>query len=240
LESLIPKDKPVQLPHESPTPPPRATKKKRSKEQRQDVEEREEPVPAPPAKSRTKKPEKEKVKKHADKVAMAGGNSSLHGTVDDSNSRIPLPSGEVSKIKLPTSDTPIQRKNQQFRKGPGGERRRSSLGRRGRRASSMMQEGIIGMGTTKCPKLEGESESDIAFFFLAAEPHSEISHKEFYKHIDEEQMENARMKQLLTWCGSRELDRLRGAAPPGSSSSDIEGSARHVGKSAVINCYKFG
>ncbi|KAF8251069.1 Mtw1 kinetochore complex [Wilcoxina mikolae CBS 423.85] len=191
----------------------------------------EKPAPAPPAKTRTKKSEKGKVKKHADKVAMAEGDSSLHSTGDDSNSRISVPSsGEVSKIKLPTSDTPIQRKNQQFRKGPGGERRRSSLGRRGRRASSMMQEGIIGMGTTKCPNLEVESKSDIAFFVLAAEPHSEISHKEFYKHIDEEQMENARMKQLLSWCGKRELDKLQKAAPPGSSSSDVEGSARHVAR----------
>lgn len=55
-------------------------------------------------------------------------------------------SGVTSKIKLPTSDTPINRKNQQYRQQfQGSNKRRSSLSLRGRRGSSLMNEGIAGI-----------------------------------------------------------------------------------------------
>lgn len=49
-----------------------------------------------------------------------------------------------TKVVLPVSDTPIIRRNQQLRqKGQGN--RRSSVGMRGRRASSLMDNGVVGM-----------------------------------------------------------------------------------------------
>ncbi|KAG0638844.1 Mis12-Mtw1 protein family-domain-containing protein [Tuber brumale] len=85
-----------------------------------------------------------------------------------------------TKVVLPISDTPIIRRNQQLRqKGQGN--RRSSVGMRGRRASSLMDNGVV------------------------AEPHAEVETEEFYKHIADELLEPQRMKQLLSWCGKRAL-----------------------------------
>lgn len=39
----------------------------------------------------------------------------------------------------------------------------------------------------------------------AALPHSEVEVREFYKYIEQSLPEPRRMKQLLTWCGSRAL-----------------------------------
>jgi kinetochore protein Mis13/DSN1 len=50
---------------------------------------------------------------------------------------------EVTKIHLPMSDTPILRKNKELRHGKG--KRRSSMGMRGRRASSLIDNGHLGM-----------------------------------------------------------------------------------------------
>ena len=49
--------------------------------------------------------------------------------------------GDVTKIALPFADTPIIRRNQEMRKGGGDGQRRSSLGNRGRRASSLIESG---------------------------------------------------------------------------------------------------
>lgn len=86
-----------------------------------------------------------------------------------------------SKIALPMSDTPIINRNKEMRKKGGGARR-SSLGSRGRRASSLIESG------------------------QAAIPHREVNPAEFYKHIASDGLsEPRRMKQLLTWCGERSL-----------------------------------
>ena len=80
------------------------------------------------------------------------------------------------------------------------------------------------------PHKRGRNQTNISFLFLfpsAAEPHSSISHEEFYKHIEGEQMENARMKQLLSWCGRRALDSLQAT----TAANDSDGSARHIGES---------
>lgn len=50
-------------------------------------------------------------------------------------------SKETTKIALPFADTPIIRRNQEMRKGSDGSSRRSSLGMRGRRASSLIDSG---------------------------------------------------------------------------------------------------
>lgn len=93
----------------------------------------------------------------------------------------PGPAVESAKIALPMSDTPIINRNKEMRKKGNGTRR-SSLGSRGRRASSLIESG------------------------QTAIPHREVSPSEFYKHIESEGLpEPRRMKQLLTWCGERSL-----------------------------------
>ncbi|KAK4669250.1 uncharacterized protein QC763_201270 [Podospora pseudopauciseta] len=94
------------------------------------------------------------------------------------------PSGAASQmISLPFSDTPIQNRNKEFRKKGGASGgRRSSLGMRGRRASSLIDNG------------------------QSALPHREVDPKDFYKYISAEGLsEPRRMKQLLIWCGERAL-----------------------------------
>ncbi|KXX81779.1 Kinetochore protein mis13 [Madurella mycetomatis] len=86
-------------------------------------------------------------------------------------------------IALPFSDTPIINRNKEFRKKGGASgSRRSSLGMRGRRASSLIDNG------------------------QSALPHREVNPSEFYKYISAEGLsEPRRMKQLLIWCGERAL-----------------------------------
>ncbi|CAG9999454.1 unnamed protein product [Clonostachys byssicola] len=86
---------------------------------------------------------------------------------------------QSAQIALPMSDTPIINRNKEMRKK--GSNRRSSLGSRGRRASSLIESG------------------------QTAIPHREVNPAEFYKHIEEGLTETRRMKQLLTWCGERAL-----------------------------------
>ncbi|KAI9705077.1 MAG: hypothetical protein M1836_006860 [Candelina mexicana] len=92
-------------------------------------------------------------------------------------------SRDTTKIALPFADTPIIRRNKELRKGGGQGHRRSSIGMRGRRASS-----LIDSGTSN------------------AVPHKEVEISEFHKHISGQGLsEPRRMKQLLTWCGARAL-----------------------------------
>ena len=101
-----------------------------------------------------------------------------------------------TKIALPMADTPVIRKNKEMRmkdKKKGGQRR-SSLGMRGRRASSLIDSGVSN-----------------------ALPHDAVRTTDFYKHIEGEGLsEPRRMKQLLTWCATRAL----GEKPSGSRSED--------------------
>ena len=86
----------------------------------------------------------------------------------------------TSKISLPFSDTPVIDRNKNMRKKD--MKRRSSLGLRGRRASSLIDGGHT------------------------ATPHTAVPTTEFYKHIEAENLtEPRRMKQLLMWCGERAL-----------------------------------
>ncbi|KAL9129420.1 MAG: hypothetical protein Q9217_002125 [Psora testacea] len=90
---------------------------------------------------------------------------------------------DSTKIALPFADTPIIRRNQEMRRGVATGSRRSSLGLRGRRASSLIDTGKSN-----------------------ALPHDEVESAEFYKHIESEGIsEPRRMRQLLTWCGTRAL-----------------------------------
>lgn len=106
----------------------------------------------------------------------------------------------ATKIALPFSDTPINNRNKEFRKKGGagaGGRRRSSITMRGRRASSLIENG------------------------QSAIPHKEVDPSEFFKHIEAEvQSEPRRMKQLLTWCGERALSEK---PPHGTSAPAVLG-----------------
>lgn len=106
---------------------------------------------------------------------------------------------EVSKhstvISLPFSDTPIINRNKELRKKGTGTRR-SSLGLRGRRASSLIDNGHTAI------------------------PHREVETIEFYKHIEAEGLsEPRRMKQLLTWTGERALGEKPSHGDPDSAAS---------------------
>ncbi|KAJ3039357.1 hypothetical protein HK097_002862 [Rhizophlyctis rosea] len=87
-------------------------------------------------------------------------------------------------IDLPVSDTPMIIKNKEMRNGKG--RRRSSLGLRGKRVS-MSNNG------------------------LCQPPHMTIDPADFYRHIDAEQSEPVRMRQLLLWCSQRIMEENRPA-----------------------------
>jgi hypothetical protein len=88
---------------------------------------------------------------------------------------------QATMISLPFSDTPVINRNKELRK-KGGSQRRSSLGMRGRRASSLIDNGH------------------------SALPHREVETHDFYKHIEADgPSEPRRMKQLLTWVGERAL-----------------------------------
>ncbi|KAI0812098.1 Mis12-Mtw1 protein family-domain-containing protein [Xylaria sp. FL0064] len=106
----------------------------------------------------------------------------------------------AKKIALPFSDTPIINRNKEMRKKTGN--RRSSVGMRGRRASSLINSGH------------------------SAIPHREVAASEFYKHIEADGLtEPRRMKQLLTWCGERSLAEK---PPLGSSNSNAILGARAI------------
>ncbi|KAG9230017.1 Mis12-Mtw1 protein family-domain-containing protein [Amylocarpus encephaloides] len=104
-------------------------------------------------------------------------------------------------ISLPFSDTPVINRNKEMRKKANGPRR-SSLGLRGRRASSLISNGH------------------------SAIPHREVETSEFYKHIEADGLsEPRRMKQLLTWTGEREL----GEKPSHGEANDLfEQAARTI------------
>ncbi|KAK0635599.1 Mis12-Mtw1 protein family-domain-containing protein [Bombardia bombarda] len=110
---------------------------------------------------------------------------------------------ESRQIALPFSDTPIINRNKDMRKKGGvSGSRRSSLGMRGRRASSLIDNGH------------------------SAIPHREVDTAEFFKHIEAEGLsEPRRMKQLLTWCGERALSEK---PPHGSHGSSAVLGARAI------------
>ncbi|KAJ9412486.1 hypothetical protein FOXG_14917 [Fusarium oxysporum f. sp. lycopersici 4287] len=104
------------------------------------------------------------------------------------------PPVQSATIALPMSDTPIINRNKEMRKKGGNSNRRSSLGNRGRRASSLIENG------------------------QTAIPHREVNPADFYKHIEAEgSTEPRRMKQLLTWCCERALAREPPHGTPNSN-----------------------
>jgi kinetochore protein Mis13/DSN1 len=116
----------------------------------------------------------------------------------------------TAKISLPMADTPVMQRNKEMRtkKSEKGSRR-SSLGMRGRRASSLIDSGASNGGY----HLQGLCQSTNR---IAALPHKEVDAAEFYKHIASDLPEPRRMRQLLIWCATRAM----GDKPSGSRSED--------------------
>lgn len=94
------------------------------------------------------------------------------------------------EIPLPTSETPMIRKNKEMR---NSNRRRSSFSLRGRRAESL---------------------SGGAFVL----PHPDIESHDYHMHISAELPDPVRMKQLLLWCGKKSMDEMKQAKYIKSSS----------------------
>lgn len=105
----------------------------------------------------------------------------LGAAAEESNKPTMEGNSQSTMITLPFSDTPVINRNKEMRKKGAGTRR-SSLGLRGRRASSLIDNGH------------------------SAIPHREVEIQDFYKHIEADGLvEPRRMKQVLTWTGERIL-----------------------------------
>ncbi|KAK7951270.1 Kinetochore protein mis13 [Apiospora aurea] len=157
----------------SPTPPPEKPVEEPRAKARNGVTKktkaREKPPPLPPTPPPAAPPAAPPAKATSTPMEVDGAEGSAHSKTSD-----------TKKIALPFSDTPIINRNKDMRRKTGA--RRSSLGMRGRRASSLIDSGHIAI------------------------PHREVAPSEFYKHIEAEGLsEPRRMKQLLTWCGERAL-----------------------------------
>jgi len=125
-------------------------------------------------------------------------------------------------IKIPLSgaeDTPlvVKKRSKPIIKPTTTGHRRSSMGLRGRRSSSLTG-GFIGEQSCITWRYFTTNSSPAA-------PHPEVQPVDFYKHIDAGLMEVPRMHQLLTWCGRRALDDQRV-----KSSKDRHGNARAAGR----------
>ncbi|KDQ08735.1 hypothetical protein BOTBODRAFT_561526 [Botryobasidium botryosum FD-172 SS1] len=115
-----------------------------------------------------------------------GMQTHLHVTPDESDIR----------VAIPVRDTPTISKNREMRR-EAQDRRRSSWGMRGRRASGSINGSTI------------------------SQPHRTVPSQTFYKHISPEIPEPLRARHLLVWCSSRAMsppspnhtDRNKGAPP---------------------------
>ncbi|KAI1462835.1 Mis12-Mtw1 protein family-domain-containing protein [Annulohypoxylon moriforme] len=216
-EAAPPPPQPAPVPAPAPAPAPRRNAKRRSSQMSDDQDEAQTPPQPPPgpaqrATRRRGRPSVEKTEKEPVK-ATNGVSNKKKKRVEEVHEEEEEPQEEVEaiqstprdeprgrngdnaldskKIALPFSDTPIINRNKEMRRKTGA--RRSSLGMRGRRASSLIENGHNAI------------------------PHKAVDPGEFYKHIEAELMEPRRMKQLLTWCGERALSEK---PPLGSTNSN--------------------
>jgi kinetochore protein Mis13/DSN1 len=171
------------------------------------------PDTAKPAPKRTKKTapaEKEKAKRitpapeeqQQEKSAFVGAQTPQQNGLHVAKKR-----DGATKIMLPFADTPVITRNKEMRKASKDGHRRSSTGLRGRRASSLIDSGMSNGEYERWLWLlrnGGHGERDETDK-LAALPHSEVEVRNFFKYIEQSLPEPRRMKQLLTWCGSRAL-----------------------------------
>ncbi|MCJ1351441.1 MAG: hypothetical protein MMC33_001425 [Icmadophila ericetorum] len=141
----------------------------------------------PPLEVKKKRSKENGVKKGRPRKSEEAQPIDVQESVDIVGIKPPLEAVEISRavtiISLPFADTPIIRRNQEMRRGASDSQRRSSLGLRGRRASSLINSGKSN-----------------------ALPHDGVDSAEFYKHVESNGLpEPHRMKQILIWCGTRAL-----------------------------------
>ncbi|ERS99107.1 hypothetical protein HMPREF1624_04303 [Sporothrix schenckii ATCC 58251] len=198
-------------------PAPAAKSKRRTRTSSERVEEPvPPPAPVPPAprgasSGRGRKPRGSTAKRREpevaggdngddDDVAVVDSADTSNDNTNDMSRTPPSESVHHQTIALPFSDTPIINRNKELRRKTG--QRRSSVGMRGRRASSLIDNGH------------------------SALPHREVDAAEFYKHIEAEGLpEPRRMRQLLMWCGERALSEK---PPHGSANSSALLGARAI------------
>lgn len=166
-------------------------------------------------------------------------------TTQHESATTPAPAPEddkTTKIALPFADTPIIKRNKEMRKASADTNRRSSSGMRGRRASSLIDEGR-GNGEFFCASAGRQSRSfectngryEVfpdnfrANPISSALPHPEVPTAEFYKHISAELTEPRRMRCLLGWCGNRALPPKPDAPKQSSKEANDEFQALQAG-----------
>ncbi|OQV04705.1 hypothetical protein CLAIMM_09554 [Cladophialophora immunda] len=164
---------------------PRRRSKRLSKDNEQQV--------GSPVKKSVRREESKKREPHADAHPKTSPEKRVHEPPPETSANNPKEEAASTvqqdhastKIALPFADTPVIKRNKAMREGKAGKgERRSSLGMRGRRASSLIESGNS-----------------------SALPHPELNVSDYYKHIESEGLpEPRRMKQLLIWCAERALD----------------------------------
>ncbi|KAK6339556.1 hypothetical protein TWF718_008959 [Orbilia javanica] len=176
----------VTAPEPTPKPEPQPPTKVKPRSRTKNIEN-EKPLPPPsakqPAPSRKVKAQVlETPGRDAPKVRRSLRNTTSEEGAPKEDEEI----GGDKPLKVPLAaieDTPLVRKrNKEMREAKG--HRRSSLGLRGRRASSLSNG------------------------FIAA-PHPDVQSNDFYKHLDPEMIETQRMQQLLAWCSKSALSEKR-------------------------------
>lgn len=140
---------------------------------------------------------------------------------------------KTMRIQLPFQDTPVIRRNKEMRKtGVEGGSRRSSSGMRGRRASSLIDEGRGGgkfhRGSWSLRGDDGLIGCNLAL------PHAEVSATEFFKHISAELTEPRRMRCLLGWCGTRALPAKPDAPKESTPAANLEFQALQAGTLLLV------
>ncbi|KAK9384070.1 Mis12-Mtw1 protein family-domain-containing protein [Kockiozyma suomiensis] len=125
--------------------------------------------------------ENEQVVESPSKRAERGGKTKKAFLFDEKkkDDTIDLSHSTTTTFSLPLTDTPMIRRNKELRQQQSN--RRSSLGMRGKRASSLSNG-------------------------LVAVPHQDIKSDEFHKHLDADLPDPHRMRQLLSWCAHRVLE----------------------------------
>ncbi|CAK7266467.1 hypothetical protein SEPCBS57363_002108 [Sporothrix epigloea] len=153
--------------------------------------------------AKRREPDEQNLEDVHDDIAVVGDGGNDENSNENGQTPEPFASPSAAShqtIALPFSDTPIINRNKELRRKNG--QRRSSVGMRGRRASSLIDNGH------------------------SALPHREVSPAEFYKLIEAEGLpEPRRMRQLLMWCGERALSEK---PPHGSANSSALLGARAI------------
>ncbi|PYH89090.1 hypothetical protein BO71DRAFT_435113 [Aspergillus ellipticus CBS 707.79] len=185
---------PEQQPEPEPEPEPLP-------QAQQEQEQQPQPQPERSTRSTRKRDQGESVPLEKKRRKGRPSNSKSDTQLRQQEQPEPVRNGHVSPerqgttIALPLADTPVIQRNREMRgkKSVKGNNRRSSLGMRGRRASSLIDSGASN-----------------------ALPHKKVDTADFFKHIAADLPEPRRMRQLLIWCGTRAI----GDKPSGSRSED--------------------